>query len=648
MCGIAGILNLAPAPASAGPSPIAAAPTVAADSLRLMADAIRHRGPDDDGFYVDPRGRCGLAFRRLSIIDLSTGHQPLSNEDGTLWLVFNGEIYNYRDLRAELLAAGHAFRTQSDSETIVHGFEQWGKAVFARLHGMFAIALWDERRGMLTLARDRFGKKPLFVHREAGRLCFASETKAIRALPGFDRTLNPQAIHDYLTLQYVPNGDIFRGESKIRPGCYASIEAESGATSASAATVPQQRYYELPISRRFAGSYADATGELDRLLTHAVEKRLISDVPLGAFLSGGIDSSIVVGLMRKLGVSPLRTFSIGFADPRYDESVHARHVAKHFQTEHHEQIVTPRARDAFDELAESYDMPFADSSAIPTLLLSRFARESVTVALTGDAGDECFGGYDRYRAAELGGAVDRFPRVLRGGLARLAPLFAASRPKTRRRRLYRFLESVGKPAARRYLDWITIFPPAMLAEGYQPEFAARVMLESPLAELAREFDSTPGSPAQRAAIVDVHSYLPEDLLTKVDIASMATSLECRAPFLDHRLVEFALSLPTQWKITTSGGKRILKDWARTLLPPQIRQRRKSGFGVPIGEWFRGELRNDLLEALERPDGVLSRIFRADWLRRLFEIHVSGNADHEHRLWALFMLDRWAARWKPRW
>lgn len=629
MCGIAGILNTD----SAQPIDIG--------ELRPLADALRHRGPDADGYYVDPRQRCGLAFRRLAIIDLATGDQPIRNEDGSVWLVFNGEIYNYRELREELIRDGHVFRTQADGEVIVHGYEQWGDRCFARFLGMFAIALWSEPAGTLTLARDRFGKKPLHVAAARdGRLVFASELKAILASSCCERILNRAALHNYLLLQYVPDGNIFEGVSQVPPGHAVTYRAAGGAL----ATV--SRYYAVPRATLFAGSYADALQRLDELLNGAVKRRLISDVPLGAFLSGGIDSSIVVGLMRRLGVHPLRTFSIGFDDARYNEAHHARRVAECFRTEHYEQIVSPDSKTVLDALTDSYDLPFADSSAIPTCLLSRFARQAVTVALTGDAGDECFGGYDRYAAAQIAGTLDGLPSAARRLLSALAPLIPHGRAKSRSNRLYRFLHALGRRPSRRYADWVTVFPPEMLWEGYRPESRETLQRDGYLEVLDELYERAGRDAAHRAAYVDLHSYLPGDLLTKVDIASMASGLECRSPFLDHELVEFALSLPTAWKIRRMEGKRILRDWARGLLPPEILKRRKMGFGVPIGEWFRGPLRAELRERLLAEDGICRRLFERTWLEQLYERHLAQQANHEHRLWSLFVLDRWARRWKP--
>lgn len=635
MCGIAGILSLSPHS------------RITVDDLRPMAAAIAHRGPDDEGFHVDAQGRCGLTFRRLSIIDLASGHQPLSNEDGTIWLVFNGEVYNFRQLRADLERRGHRFATLSDSETIVHLYEDLGPACFEKLEGMFAIAIWDSTRGILTLARDRVGKKPLTYAITGDRLYFASEAKSILALPGVPRELDPQALHEYLIFQYVPAPhSIYRGFRKLPPGHLATIHAgrHHPPTPRAFWTVPQPAARN-PKQAVTPKEQTDLLARLDTLLTRAVEKRLISDVPLGAFLSGGIDSSIVVGLMRKLGVSPLRTFSIGFAEAKYDESQFARLVAQRFQTEHHEQIVTPKAGEILDILAYHYDEPFADSSAIPTYLVSKFTRESVTVALTGDGGDECFGGYDRYRALGLTRQIDRVPRGLRSMMSGLAGVFPHGQPKSLSHRAHRFLSSLPFSPARRYMSWIEVFPPAMLAAGYTDDFARRLHPQAPI-EWFEKLLSGPGSLEARANHADFASYLPYDLLTKVDIASMACSLECRCPLLDHELIEFAVSLPDELRFR-AGGKHILKTWARDLLPPEILSRPKMGFGVPVGLWFRSELKADLEDALFASDSLCTRIFRATWLRDLFDSHAAGRRNHEHRLWALFMLECWHRAWSPR-
>lgn len=629
MCGIAGIVSLSP-DALVEPA-----------HLGLMAGQLVHRGPDDYGRYVDPHRRCGFGFRRLSIIDVSGGHQPIRNEDGTVWVVFNGEIYNFRELRGELELRGHKFATDSDSEVVVHAYEEFGEGCFERLHGMFAIGVWDERRGRLTLARDRFGKKPLVYAIIDDRLLFASEAKAILATPGAPRELDVQSLHRYLLFQYVPAPhSIFRGFRKLSPGHVLSVDAQRPLEARPRA------FWRLPNPSPFVGNYADAKAWLAQLLRSAVKKRLVSDVPLGAFLSGGIDSSIVVSLMHELGVSPLRTFSIGFADPRYDETAYARQVAAHFGTEHHEYVVRPDAIGILERLAYHFDEPFADSSSIPTWYVSYWTRQSVTVALTGDAGDECFAGYDRYRAVAMAARFDLAPRPLRRLIARAARFVPPGRAKSLTNRVHRFLRPLGLPAPQRYLSWINVFSPQMLTEGYRPEFAEQIDFAEPLYWFESLHAAAPGPAANKAIVTDMQSYLPYDLLTKVDVASMACGLECRCPFLDHELVAFALSLPLAWRLGRDGGKRILRDWARDRLPVEVLRRRKMGFGVPVGEWFRQELREWLRERLLGENSLSSRIFRPDWLRGLVDSHQAGRASHEHALWSLVMLEEWNRRWQP--
>lgn len=631
MCGICGVIALTDDA------------RVAPDDLAPMTAALTHRGPDDDGVYIEPDRRCGLGFRRLSIIDVSGGHQPLANEDQSVWAIFNGEIYNYKELREELRARGHRFATNADSEVVVHLYEEHGAEGFERLAGMYAFAIWDQWAGVAFLVRDRFGKKPLVYAELNGKLYFASEAKAILALPGAPRKPDPQALHDYLLFQYVPApASAFVGLRKLPPGSYLRVacdEKTPGKPVVRSISSPIG-YWRLPSPPPFRGDYESAKHRLGELLTKAVEKRLMSDVPLGAFLSGGVDSSIVVGLMRKLGVNPLRTFSIGFDDPRYDETRYAREVARAFATEHHEHIVTPDAAAALETLAWAYDEPFGDSSAIPTYYVSKWTRASVTVALTGDGGDELMAGYDRYQALRLAGALDFLPGAAREMLSHGAGLLPRGKPKSTLNRAARFLAALGEAPARRYLSWMNVFTPAQLHEGYREDFRARLDFERPLRWFDGLFATQRGNAIDAAIYSDYCAYIPFDLMTKVDIASMVVSLECRAPFLDHELVEFALSLPLEWRM----GKRLLKDWARDLLPPLLHNRPKMGFGVPVGEWFRGPLRGMLEDRLLATDSLPRQILKAAWLRGLIDAHMSGRANHQHGLWALLMLENWRRRW----
>jgi asparagine synthase (glutamine-hydrolysing) len=512
---------------------------------------------------------------------------------------------------------------------------------------MFAIALWDERAGRLILARDRLGKKPLVYAQHGTTVYFASEAKAILALPEIPRTMDAQALHSYLLFQYVPApASIYAGFHKLPPGHSLEISAQDEALPA------PRSYWRVPQPHVPATRAAAPTDEepylqrLDRLLRAAVERRLIADVPLGAFLSGGIDSSIVVSLMHELGVSPLRTFSIGFPDARYDETRYARLVANRLGTEHHEHIVTPQASEILDTLAWHFDEPFGDSSAIPTYYVSRHTRAAVTVALTGDGGDECFGGYDRYRAAALAERLEALPAGLRRGMGRAARLIPHGRARTVGHRLYRFVSGLGVSPARRYLSWMFVFRPEQLQQLYRPDFLEQIDFEAPLAEFERVFHSAPGSAAQRANYLDFQTYLPGDVLAKVDLASMACSLECRCPFLDHELVEFAATLPPRLRFGRGEGKALLRRWARDRLPPEVLNRPKMGFGVPIGQWFRTELRGLLRDCVLAPDSLPSAILRRAPLQRLVDAHLSGRESHDHALWSLLMLELWRRRWQP--
>lgn len=647
MCGIAGILSLRPdAP-------------VKPEELRAMAARLGHRGPDDVGEYLDSQRRCGLAFRRLAIVDLETGNQPIANEDGSVQAIFNGEIYNYQALRDELRRAGHLFRTRGDAEAIVHAWEQYGDAFPQKLDGMFAIALWDARRAALALVRDRFGKKPLVYAAWGGRLYFASEAKALLALPHVRPALDAQSLHRYLLFGYVPAPhSIYQGFHKLPPAHMLMVSAATPAGAPGPEALPRgaQTHHALaasaaywlpprPRDRAASGEYRldyeTAKQQFAERLADAVQRRLMADVPLGAFLSGGVDSSVVVGLMKKLGVQPLKTFSIGFAGaPDYDETAFARRVAEHFGTEHHEQIVTPEARAALDVLAWHFDEPFADSSAIPTYYVSRYTREHVTVALTGDGGDECWGGYDRYRAVELGSALDALPGSMRRGLARLGARLPGGRFKSRGQRWRRFLTALRHDGARRYQAWVGLFSPESLAAGYRSEWLEQLAPDEPLAWFAGIYDCDGGDAPNRANCADLVSYLPDDLLTKVDLASMACSLECRCPFLDPAVIACVFDLPPAWRM----GKKMLRQWAREFVPPAALNRPKMGFGVPVGQWLRGPLR-DLLDAdILSPDALASRMFCADWLARLCGEHLSGRADHGPQLWGLVMLERWRRTW----
>jgi asparagine synthase (glutamine-hydrolysing) len=617
--------------------------------LKRMTECLRHRGPDADGAYqsefrVQPPYEAmpgvALGFRRLSIIDLVTGGQPMSNEDGSVWIVFNGEIYNYRDLRRRLEGSGHKFRTDSDTETIVHLYEDEGPECFSHLNGMFAVAIWDANRRRLVLGRDRLGKKPLVYQHERGRLMFASELKSLLEVPGRTREIDPAAVDEYLTYQYIPHPHtIFRSIRKLPPGHYAVYENER-------LTVRAYWKPDFAVERRI--SRAQALEELRGLLDSAVQLRMRSDVPLGAFLSGGIDSSIIVALMQKHSAEPVKTFTIGFPIKEYDETQPAELVARHLKTDHHVLEVTPSAVEILPKLAYHYDEPFGDSSAIPTWYVSQLTRQHVTVALSGDGGDELFAGYPRYRAVALAGRFDRFPPLRALFASRIWQWLPASgRQKSLVRQMKRFSEALGQPADRRYLDWVSIYREGMRADLYRDEFLAQLN-NDPANLLRAAWHRSRGRDAVTcASLADLVTYLPCDLMTKVDIASMAHSLECRAPFLDYRVVEFAAALPVRLKYRRGRGKWLLREAFGHLLPRQVFARPKMGFGVPLDYWFRGELKALAHDLLLSPSSRCHEWLRPEAIQSLWDVHQRGRYDHSARLWSLVMLESWLREWGDR-
>ena len=616
MCGIAGVMTLSGRPA---PAEIAA----------TMAAQLCHRGPDRRGTYASPSGACVLGHARLRVIDLDTGDQPIANEDDSVWVVFNGEIYNFAELRRELEAAGHVFRTRTDTEVIVHGYEAWGDAVVERLDGMFALAVWDERRRRLLLARDRPGEKPLFVYRDASVVVFASEMKALLAHPGVDGALDPGAFPLYLTYGYVPTpGTFHRHVRKLPPATCLAVEAD-GSTR-------EWTYWHLTFEPRSI-ALAEAAAEVRAEVREAVRRRLVSDVPLGAFLSGGIDSAIVVGLMSELAGEPVRTFSIGCADdPTYDETAYARLVARHFGTEHTELVVGPDAIALVDRLVAAYDEPFGDSSAIPTYLVSQLTREHVAVALTGDGGDELFAGYLRFYGAVVAERLPRWTVALGGAIGR--GLESGGHFRSPAQRFARFFRAAALPLDERMLRWIGFFP-AEVGEMLRPELAAA--LERP--RLTRSFREAIAradglSPLARALSLNFHTYLLDDLLPKADRCSMAHGLELRAPFLDTRVMRLAASLPDRLKLRLGRTKFVLRRAFRDLLPAEILRRGKMGFGIPIATWLRTQWRPLVEERLFPSEARLYRWLAPEPVRRLAEAHFAGRADHGHQLWALLTLE----------
>lgn len=616
--------------------------------LKRMTDVLRHRGPDDEGSYTSNfklRAAYGampgvaLGHRRLSVIDLAGGHQPLSNEDGSIWIVFNGEIYNHRALRQRLEGAGHRFRTHSDTEAIVHLYEDEGLGFVHHLNGMFALAIWDARERRLVVARDRLGKKPLYYRREPQRLLFASELKSILEVPGVDRQVDPQAVDEYLTYQYVPHPrTIFRGISKLPPAHYGVYADGRWMT---------QQYWQPDFNYQSTRPLAELTQEVRETVTSAVEMRLEADVPLGAFLSGGVDSALVVGLMQQLSQQRVKTFSIGFPEKEFDETAAAREVATRLGTEHHEFRVEPQCIDVIEKLAWYYDEPFGDSSAVPTYYVSKLTREHVTVALSGDGGDELFAGYLRYRGVRLASYFDYLPAPLRRAIA-AGNWSRSSLRGTQRsvvRRAGRLLEALAFGPQRRYLEWVCVFNEARRAALYSDTFLATLPNADPYQFLEQAFARCSARDAVTAAsLVDLVTYLPCDLMTKVDIASMANSLECRAPLLDYRVVELAASLPIGAKLRGGRTKRILHDAFPELLPPSVTKRPKMGFGVPLATWFRGELKDYAQQVLFDRSTLARGYFRPEAVRQLFDEHQSGQFDHAHRLWSLLVFERWHRQW----
>ena len=628
MCGIAGVVD--------------GARRVELALVRRLCEALAHRGPDDEGYHDG--GHVVLGQRRLAILDLAGGRQPMSNEDGTVWVTFNGEIYNFQDLRERLAGLGHRFSTRSDTETIVHAYEQYGPDCVKHLRGMFAFGLWDQPRQTLFLARDRVGKKPVFYAEVDGQWVFASELQALLRHPGLAREVDWVALDDYLTYGYVPAPrTIFRGVHKLPPAHWLTLRLRPGGRGD--AEVRVERYWRLAYGPKVGLSEADAAEGLREVLREAVRLRMVADVPLGALLSGGIDSSIVVALMSELSDRPVKTFSIGFDDQAFNELPHARRVAERCGTEHHELIVRPNALEVLPTLVRHYGEPYADSSAIPTYYVSKLTREHVTVALNGDGGDECLAGYERYAGGLTADRYGRIPGAIRRlaiePLGRLIPRSAPRRSRLRQAR--RFLDVAGQPAPQRYLRWIGYF----LADGkralYSSELKERLAghrAEPWLLEMWDRLVASGLDPLDRMLALDVESYLPYDLLVKMDIATMANSLEARSPFLDHEVMEFCARLPARYKLRGMQLKYLLKQAGKPLLPPETLTRRKMGFGLPVGNWLRGELRSWTEDLLLSSRALKRGYFQPEALRELVDEHLDGREDRSFHLWALLWLELW--------
>ncbi len=625
MCGIAGIVDFNQTILNPESKPV----------LLAMARTLAHRGPDDEGVYLAPDCMAGLAHRRLSVIDLNTGHQPLCNEEGSIWIVYNGECYNFMQLRRRLCDQGHIFKTQSDTEVIIHLYEEEGPDCVKFLRGMFAFAIWNEKDQTLFLARDRFGQKPLYFSIMDGCIRFGSECKAILQDATFPRQANMNAIAEYLLLGYIRAPEtafldihqlppahhltLTRNTCHIaRPVCYWTIPG------------PDSHNSRQVISMQKAAEQVQAT------LTEAVQLRMISDVPLGAFLSGGIDSSCIAALMTRISNQPIEACSIGFNEGLYNELLWARQSADYIGANLHEETVRPDIADTVEKLARHYDEPFADSSALPTWYLSQMTRRHVTVALTGDGGDELFGGYNRYKAIAHARLLQS--NVLIHWIANLKLWRTLKTPEHHSfiRHLKRFFTALNLPPDKQYLQWISVFDPALV----------RNLLADtpPLSELnpTAEFMDCPHPHAylNQALYFDATSYLPSDLNTKIDRASMAFGLELRSPFQDHLLVELVNRLPLEYRHDGSSGKRILKLICQNLIPAPIIKRPKMGFGVPVGAWFRTSLKSLFHDMVLSNHARCHRILNRSRIQSLFTEHNAGREDHGHRLWALLMLELW--------
>ncbi|OFW43817.1 MAG: asparagine synthase (glutamine-hydrolyzing) [Acidobacteria bacterium RIFCSPLOWO2_12_FULL_67_14b] len=618
---------------------------VSEPALEAMTATLQHRGPDHGAIYRSDEGTAGFGFRRLSIIDLrAAANQPIGNEDGSVQLVFNGEVYNFQELRRGLVANGHQFRSNADSEVIVHLYEELGDRAIDKLDGMFALAIWDHRRRRLLLARDRAGKKPLFMWRDHTRVVFASEPKALLAHPELAIDIDEEAIPYYFLHGYVPHPQtLYRGVRHVLPGTVVTFDRRGIETT--------RRFWQLtfPASAQVpSSSRRQVALKVRELVTAAVERRLVSDVPLGAFLSGGLDSTIIVGVMSRLMREPVRTFSIGFeGDEAFDETAIARDTARHFGTRHTEFRVRPSALDLIDTLVRHHDGPFADSSAIPTYVVSELTREHVTVALTGDGGDEVFAGYLRFGAALAAERVPGWVAALGGGVLAALPTPGNERHWITRGR--RFVKAARLPLQDR-LAFLTGAFYDDLEELLDPGFAARL---APV-DRGRHFQGLGGvdgaSPLSRLLATNFHSYLHDDLLVKADRMSMANSLEARAPFLDRELMEYVAALPDDYKLHGQTTKAILREAFDDLVPEPVKRGTKKGFGVPLDAWFRGELAGYMRDTLLAPSARLRAYVSQPYVRRLAEEHAAGRANHGHRLWTLLTFERWLALlpgWRPR-
>jgi asparagine synthase (glutamine-hydrolysing) len=622
MCGITGIYNFKTLePISKG-------------TLKAMTDTLVHRGPDDEGFYTS--GALGLGHRRLAIIDLDGGHQPIANEDQSIWVVFNGEIYNFGDLHDELVKKGHMFNTRSDTEVIVHLYEQEGEQCFQRLRGMFAIAIWDSRSRTLLLARDRVGKKPLFYFHDGSRIIFGSEIKAILKDPGVTHEIDPEAVSDYFSFLYVPAPkSIFKNIRKVLPGHYVVVSGHG---------LREASYWDLSFAETDDLTEEKWCEKILETLQEAVRLRLLSEVPLGAFLSGGVDSSSVVALMHSAIGGPVITSSIGFEEKDFNEIPYARSVASQFGTDHHEQIVRPDAVAVVDKLAWHYDEPFADSSAVPTYYVSKVARDHVTVALSGDGGDENFAGYRRYYFDQRENLIRSWlPAVVRqpvfGALASLYPK-ADWAPRVFRGKAT--FQNLARCPVEAYFRSVAACQPELKSDLLHGDIKRQLRSYHSLDVLRDYYDKADTDDLlSRIQYVDIKTYLTDDILAKVDRASMAVSLEVRAPILDHKFMELAARIPSSFKLRGIKGKYIFKKALERRLPESILYRKKMGFAVPLAQWFRGELKEMAHETLF--GNYCGDLLDSSAVKKVWGEHQKGFRDRSTELWTLFMFRLWQSK-----
>jgi asparagine synthase (glutamine-hydrolysing) len=605
--------------------------------LEAMNRAIEHRGPDEDGFYLNEN--VALAMRRLSIIDLASGQQPIYNEDRTKAIVFNGEIYNYQELRENLDKLGHKFYTRSDTEVVIHLYDQYGPEGLEHLRGMYAFAIWDDVEKSLFLARDRVGKKPiLYSHQPNGDLIFGSEFQAVLRHPAVTREVDLEAIDNYLSFLCVPAPmTAFKSIRKLEPGHW--LKWKDG-------EIETKRYWQPDFSKKIKISEEEAIEETTRILRESTRLRMISEVPLGAFLSGGVDSSTVVALMAQESSQPVKTFSIGFEEQDFSELKYAKRVAEHVGAEYHEFIVRPNALEVIPTLVDHYGEPYADSSAIPTYYVSKETRQHVTVALNGDGGDESFAGYERYAAMRIAEKYALVPSPLRKAFieAPISVLPTSELKRSRVRDAKRFLKAANLPRTERYFRWMSTFNRDAKKELYTKEFTARLNSDDPVGVLESWFAKANGlGTVDSTMMTDQMTYLPDDLLVKVDIASMANSLEARSPFLDHKLIEFAASLPENLKMRGFETKSLLKKVAARLVPREVIYRRKMGFGVPVGKWFRGEMKDFVKDVLLAETSLKRGIVKPEIMERYVVEHTTGLRDHSFQIWTLLMLELWFQR-----